>query len=155
MLQKKHRDKKKYIYIIEECSMQVCECVSFAFLISMFLLQYSYVFIAFLKINYRVLKGFPNQMINFLRFFPPSEVSPKVVIFLVFFLPLKCLNTWTSFATLPLPNLFLSLVSAILLNSRSMPALKGGHDAIDIIKVEKHTESHRPPNIYVAIVWFQ
>ena len=30
-----------------------------------------------------------------------------------------------------------------------MPVLKGGHDAIDIMKVEKRTESHRPLNIHV------
>ena len=92
---------------------------------------------------------------NFLIFFPPSEVSSNVV----FFLPLNCLYTWTSFATLLLPNLFLCLVwvSAILLNSRSMPELKGGHDAIDIIKVEMRTEateSYRPPNIHVDNVCF-
>ena len=39
-------------------------------------------------------------------------------------------------------------MSAILLNSRSIPALKGGHDAIDIIKVEKHTKS---PNINIML----
>ena len=64
---------------------------------------------------------------------------------------------WTSFATLSLPTLFHSLMwmSAILLNSCSMPALNGGHDAIDITKVEKHTKSHRPPNIYIANIYFQ
>ena len=47
--------------IIEECSMLVCECVSFVFLITVCLLQHSYVFIAYLfQTNHKVLaKGFP------------------------------------------------------------------------------------------------
>ena len=31
----------------------------------------------------------------------------------------------------------------------------GGRDAIDIKKVEKHTNSQRPPNIYIANECFQ
>ena len=92
------------------------------------------------------LRGFPQHG-HLPVLFPSSQVS-------------KCLHTWTSFATFSIPNLFLSLVwvAAILLNIHSMPGLKGGHDAIDIIKVEKRTdatESHRPPNIQVDNVCFQ